>query len=209
MNFITYAPEAWAIPVIIASLAVYLKYYRVAMVATALLLIVTLFYRGWQRPLDFAPPEHIVSSPCDGKIIGIRRVGRYTHVAVFLNLHNIHVQYAPVKGVITSITHHKGTFVPAYLFVKSMYNERTETGFRTPYGTLFMTQIAGQLARRIVSFKKPGEQVSAGEPVGLIKLGSRVDLWIPGPFKIDPKWTTGSRIHIGDKIGEYIYARLL
>jgi phosphatidylserine decarboxylase len=117
---------------------------------------------------------------------------------VFLNIHNIHVQYAPVDGVVSSIAHQSGTFHPAYFFEKSQYNERLETYFRTAHGSVRVDQIAGQLARRCVSFLESAQRVTRGDPMGLIKFGSRVDMWFPKTWKTIV--VPGQRLFIGDAV---------
>lgn len=193
------------IPTFVIALALFLKWNKTAIAATAVLVLLLFFYRGWVPGNDFAPKDNEIVSPCDGRILNIRHHRGHLHIAIFLNVHNIHVQYAPIKGKIESQHHFSGTFVPAYMFEKSMLNERLETGIKTRHGRIFMTQIAGLLARRIVAFKRPGERIRAGEPIGLIKFGSRVDLWIPDNrgFVLDPKWRIGSRIRIGETVGEF------
>jgi phosphatidylserine decarboxylase len=118
-------------------------------------------------------------SPCNGRVLKIKEHGTHIQISVFLNIHNIHVQYSPISGKILSILHKEGEFHPAYLFEKSQYNERVETTLGTEFGNITVVQIAGQVARRIVSFLEKGQSVERGEPLGLIKFGSRVDIWIP------------------------------
>lgn len=122
-------------------------------------------------------------------------------VAIFLNIHNIHVQYAPIDGKIVSMKYKPGTFKPAYLFEKSQYNERLETIMDTKAGRVMVVQLAGLIARTIVPFKEIGNDLQQGEPMGLIKFGSRVDLWIPTSTKL--KIQEGGKIKIGEIIATY------
>jgi phosphatidylserine decarboxylase len=181
-NYIAYAPEAVIFPLVAFSLAmVFKKLYIVA----AILLVFTcllFFYRGAPAAdLETAAKydDDVVVAPCNGRIMKIMERGDKLHVSVFLNVHNIHVQYAPVGGRVRSISHKDGEFHPAYFFEKSQYNERVETIIESAVGDVHVVQIAGQVARRIVSFLEIGQQVERGEPLGLIKFGSRVDIWLP------------------------------
>jgi phosphatidylserine decarboxylase len=104
-----------------------------------------------------------------------------THVAIFLNIFDCHIQWFPINGIVKSVVHKKGRFHPAYMLNKSNYNERTETIIYIPEinDVIKVLQIAGQLARRIVTNVRPNVYVQRGDQLGMIKLGSRVDLFIP------------------------------
>lgn len=170
--------------------------------ATIIIAFVLLaFFRGWCG----APPgDEWVMSPCDGKILDIREGPDNTlHIAIFLNVHNIHVQYMPVSGKLISIKHIPGTYEPAYSFNKSMFNERVETIIQSHKGGLIkITQIAGMLARRIKSLYATGAELNQGAAFGLIKLGSRVDIYLPADRVQILNWRAGDRIYIGDKIAK-------
>ena len=127
-------------------------------------------------------PKNMLVSPCDGKVMSILELNNTTtHVAIYLNLLDSHVQWSPVNGVVLSTVHKLGTFNPAYMFHKSRYNERIETIIYVPAidDEIKIVQIAGQLARRIVNYKDKNDRVERGEIIGMIKFGSRVDLFIP------------------------------
>lgn len=152
------------------------------------------FYRLPTRVNKY--PSNILVAPCDGKVVGIQRINAVTtHVAIFLNIFDCHVQWCPVDGYIKSVIHKKGRFHPAYILNKSKYNERTETIIYLPQidDEIKMVQIAGQIARRIVTHVQPDDYVNRGDRFGMIKLGSRVDLFIPHQH-------VKLLIHIGDKI---------
>lgn len=127
-------------------------------------------------------PKNLLVSPCDGRVMSILELNDITtHVAIYLNLLDSHVQWSPVNGVVLSTVHKPGTFNPAYMFHKSRYNERIETIIYVPAidDEIKIVQIAGQLARRIVNYKEKNDRVERGELIGMIKFGSRVDLFIP------------------------------
>jgi phosphatidylserine decarboxylase len=109
------------------------------------------------------------------------------------------VQYSPFECTVKSIKHKEGSFHPAYLLEKSQYNERTEYVLHNKhFGDVPFVQIAGQLARSIVTFVQTSQTVSAMEPIGLIKLGSRCDIYVPRGHTILVK--EGDRAKIGDPL---------
>lgn len=152
------------------------------------------FYRLPVRTNKY--PPNIIVSPCDGKVVSIQKINAVTtHVAIFLNVFDCHIQWCPIDGVVKSVVHKKGRFHPAYMLNKSKYNERTETIIYLPQidDEIKVVQIAGQVARRIVTNVKPNEDVQRGDQLGMIKLGSRVDLFIPhNHVKL--------LIHMGDRL---------
>jgi phosphatidylserine decarboxylase len=203
LNYISYAPEALLIPLLCILISVFKKAYKIALVFTTALLCLLLFYRGISSAdyenIKQTPQNHIVS-PCEGKVLKITQDSKNIHIAIFLNVHNVHVQYFPIKGTIKSIVHKDGEFHPAYMFEKSKYNERVETTLQTLIGDVRIIQIAGLIARRIVSFGSEGQQVQRGDPLGLIKFGSRVDISVPryNIAKVLPK--EGDNIRIGETL---------
>ncbi|GAB2589137.1 hypothetical protein GCM10027168_22520 [Streptomyces capparidis] len=132
----------------------------------------------------FRDPEREIAtgrviSPADGVVQSIMpwRDGR-TRVAIFMSPLNVHVNRAPAAGTITSVEHVPGGFVPAFN-KESEHNERVVWHFDTELGDLEMVQIAGTVARRIVPYLDEGAKVEQGERVGLIRFGSRVDVYLP------------------------------
>ena len=155
------------------------KYYLVVLYFV-LLGVIMFMYRVPFRINKY--PKNMLVSPCDGKVMSILELNEITtHVAIYLNLLDSHVQWSPVNGVVLSTVHKLGTFNPAYMFHKSRYNERIETIIYVPAidDEIKIVQIAGQLARRIVNYKDKNDRVERGEIIGMIKFGSRVDLFIP------------------------------
>lgn len=155
------------------------KYYLVVLYFV-LLGVIMFMYRVPFRINRY--PKNMLVSPCDGRVMSILELNDITtHVAIYLNLLDSHVQWSPVNGVVLSTVHKPGTFNPAYMFHKSRYNERIETIIYVPAidDEIKIVQIAGQLARRIVNYKEKNDRVERGELIGMIKFGSRVDLFIP------------------------------
>lgn len=185
---------------VLAATAIRHRSWPLAGAALAGLALLLFFFRTWRGTITAV--DHL-TSPCDGTVLRVvlhPSLG-YAQVAVFLNLHNIHVQYAPCDGIVTRVAHTPGKFHPAYLFDKGPLNERVETTLDTRFGRVYVVQIAGMLARRIASFVGPGNPVVQGQALGLIKFGSRVDLWIPtATLRIAPHVRAGARVRIGDPL---------
>ena len=162
------------------------------------IIFVIRFFRDPVRPL--LQEEGTVFSPADGKIVVIEEVdepkvmgGRCIQLSVYMNFYNVHVNWYPVGGEITYKEHYNGAFLFASNPKSSTENEHTTIGVRTKTGTTIMfRQIAGWVARRIVSYPEVGDQVEQDHKAGFIKFGSRVDVFVP----------LGSEIcvGIGDKV---------
>ncbi|MEV0164651.1 phosphatidylserine decarboxylase [Nonomuraea fuscirosea] len=131
------------------------------------------------RDPDRTPGHGRVLSPADGVVQSIDPWpdGR-TRVAIFMNPLNVHVNRAPLAGNVTSVQHVAGGFLPAFN-KDSDQNERVVWHFETALGDIEMVQIAGAVARRIVPYLSAGAKVEQAERIGLIRLGSRVDLYLP------------------------------
>jgi len=155
-----------------------------ALPAAVPLLFVLYFFRDPHRTL---PEGHgLVVSPADGRVVEITEVedgafpgGRARRVSIFLSIFNVHVNRAPVAAAVSKIHYSPGRFRAAFHGKASEENERNRIDLNTPYGPLAVTQIAGAIARRIVCDLAVGDQVKAGERMGLIRFGSRVDLFLP------------------------------
>lgn len=143
-----------------------------------LFLFLAYFFRSAPPPPPSGPQD--ILSPAEGTVLRtLPLANNRILVSIFLSPLNVHVQYAPITGIIRRIQYKPGEFHPAYMFEKSSYNERVETDLETAAGPIKIIQLAGMLARRIVSFYKEGDRIERGEPFGLIKFGSRVDLIVP------------------------------
>lgn len=131
------------------------------------------------RDPDRTPGQGRVLSPADGVVQSIDpwHDGR-TRVAIFMSPLNVHVNRAPLAGTVTSVQHVAGGFVPAFN-KDSDQNERVVWHFETALGDIEMVQIAGAVARRIVPYVSAGAKVSQTERIGLIRFGSRVDIYLP------------------------------
>jgi phosphatidylserine decarboxylase len=151
------------------------------------------FFRNPER--YFQEEEKVLISPADGKVIKIEDVevngtisGRFKKISIFMNVFNVHVNRAPYSGKIETINYHEGKFFSANLDKASLYNERNEVMIRAEDGRrVWMVQIAGLIARRIVCWVNVGANIRRGERFGLIRFGSRVDVYLPEDSQISVK----------------------
>ena len=158
-----------------------------------LTLFVTYFFRDPER--TGPPGPGVVVAPADGKVMSVGPVdgedfmaGTATRVTIFLNIFNVHVQRAPLGGRVVHYAYHPGRYLPAWREEASGENERASLGIDTGAGPLLVRQIAGLVARRIVTYPREGDAVTRGDRIGLIRFGSRVDLFLPPdwPVTVEP-----------------------
>jgi phosphatidylserine decarboxylase precursor-related protein len=150
-----------------------------------------------------------VAKVADGKVVIIDKVvenefikGECLQVSVYMDFFNVHVNFWPLDGEVTYFKYHPGKYLLAYLPKASELNEHTSIGMKTEYGNVFFKQIAGTFARRIVFNAKPGDTVKKADECGIIKFGSRIDMYLPLNAEINVK--------LGDyvKACETVIARL-
>lgn len=145
------------------------------------------FFRDPERPLG----EGIVS-PADGVVTEVREAeDGGSVVVVFMNVHDVHVNRAPCDGVVRRRAHHPGSHLPAWK-KESDRNERMTWDLDTPFGDVRVVQIAGLLARRIAPYVEQGARVRKGERLGIIRLGSRVDVHLPAGV--------AAAVRVGDRV---------
>ena len=150
-------------------------------------LVVLNFYRCPIRCLNVDDTNKIVVAPADGKIVVIEEVeeNQYFHdkrlmVSIFMSLFNVHANWFPVDGKVKFVHHQNGNFHKAWLPKASEENEHADVMITTDDGTdILCRQIAGAMARRIVTYAQEGEDCYIDEHLGFIKLGSRVDVFLP------------------------------
>lgn len=124
--------------------------------------------------------ETTITSPCDGKITRISKTNDNMYkISIYLSIFDVHVQWYPVDGVVRNIIYKKGEFNLAHILEKSDFNEKMSTIIQNKYGVVRIDQIAGQVARRIVNWSISNTYVKKGHLMGMIKLSSRVDIFIP------------------------------
>lgn len=149
------------------------------------------FFRCPKREYHGERLKHIVSS-VDGRVVVIEKTvepefigGEAIQVSVFMSPLNVHANWFPVDGEVVYVKHHNGRFLSAYLPKSSTENERSTIGIVTPEGyRITVRQVAGAMARRIVTYAQPGQEADIDEHLGFIKFGSRVDIYLPLDSKI-------------------------
>ncbi len=154
--------------------------------------------------------SHLVAAPADGKIVIIEETeeGEYfkdrrLQVSIFMSFFNVHINWAPISGIVTFFKYHRGKYLAAWHPKSSTKNERTTIVFRNEDGTeVLCRQIAGLVARRVVCYAEIEKNFKSGEQIGFIKFGSRADVFLPLGTKVNVK--------IGDKVtgSETIIAEL-
>ena len=146
--------------------------------------IITVFFLFFFRDPEREIGEGVVA-PADGKIMSIEE-NDTVKVSTFMNLHNVHMNRAPFDGKILSVEHVFGRHVPAYK-KEADSNEKVVIKMDTEIGVINIVQIAGIFARRIVPYIKKGDAVRKGQRIGIIRFGSRVDLYLPKNIEITVK----------------------
>ena len=154
------------------------------------------FFRDPERVI---PPGAVAVSPADGKVVAVKSESpALNRVSVFLNIFDVHVNRAPIAGTIAQVEYREGRFHVASREECSSANEQNIVRVEGRDTTVVFKQIAGLIARRIVFRKKPGDRVAAGERVGLIKFGSRVDVLLGSEWEIVVK--PGMRVAAGSSV---------
>lgn len=175
-----------------ANLAIYytigkgLLFYCVLGISSILFLLVLNFFRSPFRRFPY-DSEGLVIAPADGTIVAIEEVmeNEILHkeclqISIFMSVFNVHANWFPVNGTVKHVSHNSGRFMAAYLPKSSTENERSAVVITTRNGVdVLARQIAGAMARRIVTYAKMGEKCHVDEQMGFIKFGSRVDVYLP------------------------------
>lgn len=174
--------------------------YPALVITLGLLCFFFYFFRDPQRVFPSEDTENVVVSPADGTVVTVEEVDEPDHfgdrrimISVFMSVFSVHANWYPVNGTVTKVGHQDGNFHAAFKPKASTENERSLVVIETPEGTpVMMRQIAGALARRVVTYSKPGDQSRINSHMGFIKFGSRVDVYLP----------TGSLVCV--KVGEKV-----
>lgn len=161
-----------------------------AVISAVLFIFIVRFFRNPDRSL--IPDENKVFAPADGEIIIIEETEEteYFHdkrikVSIFMSIYNVHVNRYPVSGTVSYVKYHPGKYLLAKHPKSSLLNERSTVAVKTENGReVLFRQIAGTVARRIVTYSKVGDTAVQGEDFGFIKFGSRVDIFLPLDAKI-------------------------
>jgi phosphatidylserine decarboxylase len=166
-------------------------------VCLGIALLVGLFFRDPHRKI---PGEKgLVLAPADGKVLDLaKQSDGTTRVSIFLSLLDVHINRSPIGGTIREVRYEPGRFRMAFDQRASVENERNVLTVANGSLTVRFSQIAGILARRIVCWKKPGDEVESGERIGLIRFGSRVDVFVPDNVTLE--LNRGDRVRGGSTV---------
>jgi phosphatidylserine decarboxylase len=168
-------------PLVLGGAAFLLHWYVSATVLLFLALFVFSFFRDPDRVIPVEPGA--IVSPADGRVVVVTEEKNAglpgQRLSIFLAIWNVHVNRAPVSGTITNLVYRPGKFFAAMRERASLENEQNVFTLSTEGGEILFKQIAGLIARRVVSWKRQGERVRRGERIGLVRFGSRVDVWLP------------------------------
>lgn len=207
------ALPAIAVASVPATLAALTRRPRLAAAASLLPVAVALFFRDPERTPDHqAIAEDLVLSPADGKVMyagpgqpDVAPPGEWNQVSIFLSAFDVHINRAPYGGTITEVAYRPGRWLAAYKHESAYLNERSDiTVTRDVDGerrVVIYRQIVGLMARRVVTRLTPGQVTSTGERIGLMKFGSRMDVFVPPHL--------GLEVSVGDRVvaGETVLTR--
>jgi len=184
-------------PLLAGGAAILLHWWLAGLLLGAFGLFCLAFFRDPERAVPEDPAA--IVAPADGRVVVItaeENAGRPgTRISIFLAIWNVHVNRAPAAGVITRMEYRPGRFLAAWDAKASLQNEQNIFTLETDRGEIEFKQIAGLIARRVVAWQKPPARVAKGQRVGLVRFGSRVDLWIPQGSQVLVK--VGDTVHGG------------
>lgn len=189
-----------AAPLVLGLIALVLGWHWTGGILIFLGIFVLYFFRNPRRVIPTAPD--LVVSPADGRVMEIVEealdgtMGR--RISIFLAIWNVHVQRAPVAGRVADVVYRPGRFYAAMRSAASRENEQNIIYLHASGGRIVFKQIAGAIARRVICWKREGELVARGELMGLIRFGSRVDVWLPLEARVTVK--RGDNVKGGESV---------
>jgi phosphatidylserine decarboxylase len=190
-------------PLALGAAALFLRWNIAAALLIGLAAFVFYFFRDPDRAIPAEPGA--VVSPADGRIVVVtdeENAGRPgKRISIFLAIWNVHVNRSPASGTITGMKYRPGKFSAAMRDSASIHNEQNVIDLATDAGEITFKQIAGLIARRVVCWKKPGDRVARGERIGLVRFGSRADLWLPRDSELLVK--VGDHVKGGSSVVAY------
>lgn len=188
----------YALALTVAGLA--LSYFTAIPFGVPLFVLAAFCLYFFRDPDRTVPAGRVAVSPADGKVVAIAAEGASaTRISVFLNIFDVHVNRSPIAGKIAAAEYHRGKFLVASRDVASVQNEQNVVTVEGQDGVrVVFKQIAGLIARRIVFSKRIGDAVAAGERIGLIKFGSRVDVLLGPEWEIAVQ--RGERVSAGSSV---------
>lgn len=213
MNGLTLAPDAYILLAVLASAGVVLlvlaarvgrwPLWLTGWAVLVCALAVAFFFRDPERTGERGPTVYV--APADGRVVEVARVveERYDHgeairVSIFLSLFDVHVQRSPVRGVVEYVEHRPGRFGAAWGAEAGARNESTAIRIRAGDERVLVRQVAGLVARRIVTYVKEGDLVEQGDRIGLIRFGSRVEAYLPPDVEMEVR--PGERVRAGETV---------
>jgi len=171
--------------------------YPISAILIFFMIFVFFFFRVPHR--DTVKGEHVVTSVADGEVVIIEKVyekeyikGECIQVSVYMDFFNVHVNFWPISGQVTYYKYHPGKYLLAFLPKASELNEHTSIALKNEFGEVFFKQLAGTFARRIVCYAKVGNIETKGTQCGIIKFGSRIDMYLPLGSDI--------KVNVGDEV---------
>jgi phosphatidylserine decarboxylase len=199
----TIAREGWPHILILLALGgvlLFFRFYWLGGIIVFLGLFTTFFFRDPDRKVLQDP--RLAVSPADGKVVQVMPAPEGSplgpgswQVSIFLSVFDVHINRAPIAGRVAKVDYHKGEFLPAFDHKASTRNEQNTVTIADGNTRVVFKQIAGLIARRIVFTKRVDDPVARGERVGMIKFGSRVDVFLPPEFRVAVK--VGDRVQGG------------
>ncbi|MGN1211615.1 MAG: phosphatidylserine decarboxylase family protein [Candidatus Cryptobacteroides sp.] len=181
-----------------------LKYVSLAVIAWPLCAVL-LFFMGFVMFFFRVPRrntvegENVITSVADGEVVIVEKVyekeylkSECIQVSVYMNFFNVHVNFWPVSGTVTYFKYHPGKYMLAFLPKASELNEHTSMAVKNNFGEVFFKQLAGTFARRIICYAVPGNPTEKGKQCGIIKFGSRIDMYLPLDADI--------KVKVGDEV---------
>ena len=194
------ASEGWPfiLPLAIVTMLLFaFGWKNTAVISLVLTLFVLFFFRDPERAV--ARGKGVVVAPADGRVIVIKDIFEPTYlkqnvkqISIFLSVFNVHVNRSPLGGTVETVKYNPGKFHVASVDKASLDNEQTAVVITDGGNKILVKQIAGLIARRIVCYAKPGDRINTGERYGLIRFGSRVDIFLPKDAEL--------KVKVGDSI---------
>jgi phosphatidylserine decarboxylase len=198
-------PAKEGIPTIVCLASIAVLFMFVSPVPAAVMVVLTGFAVWFYRDPDRFPPdgEELFISPADGRVVEIvsashAYTGDAVKVGIFMNAFSVHVNRAPCRGTVEYLEYVPGRKIAAFAPKASEVNERHFVGLSTRHGPVLLVQIAGLLARRIVCRLRRGDVLTAGERYGMIRLGSKVDIYLPVSVELTIK--AGDKVYAGKSV---------
>ena len=171
----------------------------VMVVLLTFMVFITWFFRVPNREAPEAENDRLVTSVADGKVVIVKKVfepeflqTECMQISVYMDFFDVHCNFWPINGKVVYYQYHPGRYILAFHPKSSDLNEHSSSCLENAYGKVFFKQIAGTFARRIVCYSEPGNMENRGDQCGVIKFGSRIDLYLPLDAEI--------RVKVGDKV---------